>query len=477
MDAAAAPLLPGPPVEDGAGASEVATGAATPELTTLPASRHGVSPEAGVEVGHQTLVPWASPRLRHAMMQSGVERGELFECGEDVYLRQAQAKGAKLGWKSKKAMRQIAARRYRSAELQRRKLLDMVVDMREGMIRNKAELSVLLSPSKPITIADDPDMSRKLEEEAERRRRAMVSEEQRAADANRRIDEQMQLKLQKEKEMLEVNKKFARARREREQEAQKRREAAILWQVEMEKQRAREEEQALVKARSIEAARVAKEEVLDQLLRNRQAEVEKKARVFAQKQQAKQESIKAQWEEGLERQQQLKLERERKLVASERARAEKLAREVEERRAKGRRKSEEQARRLRRKREADAEEHRAMCAGAALKLEKVERQLATKRAAKARLIEEGQQVRRAKEHELREFALRRAEHEAERVSQLQSERARKNETLGRVLERNEEVAVLRSEAAAVKFEETVRVIRRKQRSEEWRAQVTIAPLN
>ena len=183
-------------------------GESLPELeqpmVQLPDLQHSVS-AAGIEPNYSgSVVSWRSPRLRQAMLQTGVAEHELMEQPEELYLKEALARGVRLGWKSKRAVRQIAAKRYKTAELQRRKLLDTVVDIRVGLMRNNTELSIIISPKKKVSISDDPDMDRKLREEAERRRRAMASEEQRAEAANMRLDEQMQLKLETEAEMMQV---------------------------------------------------------------------------------------------------------------------------------------------------------------------------------------------------------------------------------------------------------------------------------
>ena len=141
----------------------------------LPAAKHTVVPD-GIQIEHDSsqTVGWRSPRLMQAMLQGGVEEDELFEKDEERYLKDALRRGERLGWKSERAIRQIASRRHRRGELQRRKLLYMVVDMRQGAIDSNAPVSAVISPQKKISISDDKEMEAKLAAEAEARQLSLI---------------------------------------------------------------------------------------------------------------------------------------------------------------------------------------------------------------------------------------------------------------------------------------------------------------
>lgn len=412
--------LPEPEPEPEPGAAQAAAGAgrSTAAEPGLEAPKHTVSDD-GVLVEHRDLVAWHSPRLTQAMMQSGVEADELAQKDEEVYLKQAIFRGEQLGWKSQKAVRQIAAQRYRRGELQRRKLLSMVLDMRQGLIDSNVEVSALISPSKKkVSIEDDEKMKAKLEEEAERRRRAMISEEQRAAAANERLDEQMSLKLAKEKEQLEVAKKFEQLKLQRAQEVHEKQQAMMLWQVELEKQRAAQEEEERAKAAAFEVARQKKDKELMAQLKIRKQEAAQKGLMFSKKQQAKVEKIQTQWKEKEARVWSMKLETEKKLLESEKVRDLKRKKEAEARASAAARKSEELAQRLEQKRNKDEEDRKIFIKQSLQKHASVDAALAAKKAKKEKEIKEQQETTRRKEEERRVLAEQRAAEEQKRLAAI-----------------------------------------------------------
>ena len=282
----------------------------------LPAAKHTVVPD-GIQIEHDSsqTVGWRSPRLMQAMLQGGVEEDELFEKDEERYLKDALRRGERLGWKSERAIRQIASRRHRRGELQRRKLLYMVVDMRQGAIDSNAPVSAVISPQKKISISDDKEMEAKLAAEAEARQRAMVSEEQRVVDANKRVDEQMQLKLEKEKEMIAVDQKIAARKRLQEEKAKKSQEAAMLWRIELDQVRKQEEQDEYERIAKFTKAREEKEKVLQKILTDRQAQSKAKALAFSKKQQEKVAKIQTEWKAKEKKLEELKDETEKKLLA------------------------------------------------------------------------------------------------------------------------------------------------------------------
>ena len=498
---------PEPEPELGAAQQAAAAGRSTAAEPELEATKHTVNDD-GVLVEHRDLVAWHSPRLIQAMMQSGVEAEELAQKDEEIYLKQAIFRGEQLGWKSQKAVRQIAAQRYRRGELQRRKLLSMVLDIRQGLIDSNAEVSALISPSKKkVSIEDDEKMKAKLEEEAERRRRAMISEEQRAAAANERLDEQMSLKLAKEKEQLEVDKKFEQLKLKRAQEVHEKQQAMMLWQVELEKQRAAQEEEEREKAAAFEVARQKKDKELIMQLKIRKQEAAQKGLMFSKKQQAKVEKIQTQWKEKEARVWSMKVETEKKLLESERVRDLKRKKEAEARASAAARKSEELAQRLQQKRNKDEEDRKIFIEQSLQKHANVDAALAAKKAKKEKEIKEQQEMTRRKEEERRVLAEERAAEEQKRLSaiiEVQTNpyvtavfskllwslfwalicryvcmticvsnldiqaRNEKNKVFDRVCEVNEERNVLKAEQHAMKFEETVSNIRRHQKAAEFR---------
>ena len=498
---------PEPEPELGAAQQAAAAGRSTAAEPELEATKHTVNDD-GVLVEHRDLVAWHSPRLIQAMMQSGVEAEELAQKDEEIYLKQAIFRGEQLGWKSQKAVRQIAAQRYRRGELQRRKLLSMVLDIRQGLIDSNAEVSALISPSKKkVSIEDDEKMKAKLEEEAERRRRAMISEEQRAAAANERLDEQMSLKLAKEKEQLEVDKKFEQLKLKRAQEVHEKQQAMMLWQVELEKQRAAQEEEEREKAAAFEVARQKKDKELIMQLKIRKQEAAQKGLMFSKKQQAKVEKIQTQWKEKEARVWSMKVETEKKLLESERVRDLKRKKEAEARASAAARKSEELAQRLQQKRNKDEEDRKIFIEQSLQKHANVDAALAAKKAKKEKEIKEQQETTRRKEEERRVLAEERAAEEQKRLSaiiEVQTNpyvtavfskllwslfwalicryvcmticvsnldiqaRNEKNKVFDRVCEVNEERNVLKAEQHAMKFEETVSNIRRHQKAAEFR---------
>lgn len=381
--------------------------------------------EGGIMVENRDLVAWHSPRLAQAMMQSGVEAEELAEKDEQVYLKQAVYRGEQLGWKSQKAVRKIATQRYRRGELQRRKLLGMVLDMRQGLIDSNAEVSALISPSKKkVSIDDDKKMKAKLEEEADRRRRMMISEEQRAAASNERLDEQMALKLAKEKEQLEVEKKFEKLRLKRAQEVHEKQQAMMLWQVELEKQRAIQQEEEHAKAAAFEVARQKKDKELMKQLKVRRQEAADKGLEFSKKQQAKVDKIQTQWKEKEARMWAMKLDTEKKMLESERIRDLKRKKEAESRASAAARKSEELAKRLKQKRSKDEEDRLNFIKQSEQKHASVDAALAAKKAKKEKEIKEQQETTRRKEEERRKLAAERAAAEEKRLATIAEVRSR-----------------------------------------------------
>jgi hypothetical protein len=375
--------------------------------------------DAGILLGHQDLVEWRSPRLTQAMKQSGVDADELTQKDEEVYLKQAVYRGEQLGWKSQKAVRQIASQRYKRGELQRRKLLHMVLDMRQGFIDSNAELSALVSPTKKkVTIDDDKEMVAKLAEEADRRRRMMISEEQRAAASNERLDEQMALKLAKEKEQLEVEKKFERLRLKQAQEVHEKQQSMMLWQVELEKQRETERQEEFAKAALFEQQRQEKDAVLSKILKARKKESKDKSLRFSKLQQAKVDKIQTQWKEKEARMWAMKLETEKKLLESERLRDIKRKQEAEARARKAARKSEELAERLHKKRAQDEQDRLDFIKESEKKHANVDAALAAKAAKKAKEIKEQQETTRRKEEERRVLAQERAKAEEARLGAI-----------------------------------------------------------
>ena len=439
-----------------------------PEEPALEAAKHGVA-SGGLLIDNSDLVPWRSPRLMQSMLQSGVVADELDEKSEETYLKQAVNRGEQLGWKSKRAVRQIATRRYKRGELHRRKLLYMVLDMRQGLIDSNAELSAVVSPMKRVTIDDDKDMVAKLAEEAERRQRMMISEEQRAEASNARIDEQMAMKLEKEKEQIAVEMKFARLREKQEQEAHERREAAMLWQIELEKQRTAEEEEERARADAFEVARLEKDEVLMKILKQRKQESKGKALAFSRVQQKKVDKIQAQWKEKEKKMFAMKIETEKKLLESEALRDTKRKKEAEARAQKAARKSEELARRLQAKRKQDEQDRINFIKSTEKKHASVDNALAAKKKAKDKEIKGQQETTKKKEAERRELARVRAELEEKRLNAIVEQRNEKNKVFDKVQELNEEANVIKAENHAMKFEETVENIARRQRAEEFRA--------
>ena len=471
----------------------------------LDAAKHAID-GGGILVDHRDLVPWRSPRLMQSMLQSGVVADELDEKTEETYLKEALLRGEQLGWKSKKAVRQIAARRYRRGELHRRKLLYMVLDMRQGLIDSNAELSAVVSPQKKVSIDDDKEMMAKLAEEQERRERMMISEEQRAVASNARIDEQMALKLEKEKEQIAEEMRFARLREQQKQKAHERTEAAMLWQIELVKQRVAEEEEENAKAEAFEVARVEKDEVLKKLLKQRKMESAEKALSFSRVQQKKVDKIQAQWKAKEKKMFEMKIVTEKKLLASEAERDTKRKKDAEKRQQKAHKKSEDLARRLQGKRKQDEKDRILFIKTSEKKHANVDAALAAKKAAKDKEIKGMQEMSKKKEAERQRLARARADLEEKRLGAIVEQRAEKNKVFDKVRELNEEANVLKAgknvdsvlkcldsvlkcldfvlkmfdfvlkmldfaENHAMKFEETVENIARQQRAEEFRAEM------
>ena len=175
---------------------------------------------------------------------------------------------------------------------------------------------------------------------------------------------------------------------------------------------------------------------------------------------------------------------------SEQAREVKRKKEKAERALMAKKKSELAAQRLEKKRAGDRQEQQEMVKTALAKHAYVDKQLAAKKAEKERQIKEAQIIAAEKEQKRVEFAEERAVKEEEHVQNIVAERTRKNQTLGRyaeptaadlsasrlclnaaggrVLEANEERNIVRSEEQAIKFEETVETIKRREKAEEFK---------
>jgi hypothetical protein len=263
--------------------------------------------------------------------------------------------------------------------------------------------------------------------------------------------------------------KFARLREKQEQEAHERREAAMLWQIELEKQRTAQEEEERARADAFEVARLEKDEVLMKILKQRKQESKGKALAFSRVQQKKVDKIQAQWKEKEKKMFAMKIETEKKLLESEALRDTKRKKEAEARAQKAARKSEELARRLQAKRKQDEQDRINFIKSTEKKHASVDNALAAKKKAKDKEIKGQQETTKKKEAERRELARVRAELEEKRLNAIVEQRNEKNKTFDKICELNEEANVLKAEAHAMKFEETVENIARRQRVEEFRA--------
>ena len=138
-----------------------------------------------------------------------------------------------------------------------------------------------------------------------------------------------------------------------------------------------------------------------QMLEKRQQVAREKSLQFTRKQDAKALRIHKQREEKQEKLREAKLESEKKMMASEKAREQKRTKEAADRKKKAAEKEDAARRRLLKKREQDLQEYEKMVSSANDKFKAVDIQLEKKRAETDRQIAEGQKLREKKEAEMR----------------------------------------------------------------------------
>eukprot|EP01052_Picozoa_sp_SAG31_P015950 SAG31_NODE_1040_length_10203_cov_3.045428_3_plen_229_part_00 len=201
--------------------------------------------EVKVSSGGLTLpttehIGWQSPRLRQAMMQTGTTADELHPRPIERFVEDAKKRAEQMGWKSSHVLNEAAERRFRTAELQRRKVILMVIDVRQGMVDKNMAVSPLIDPKelqKASNVKGAAEMKETLRKDNEKRERALVTEQQRAAAQLERLEDELRLQTDKQKEMARLNAIQAEKERHKARQRKRRQEKALEWQLEVERLR------------------------------------------------------------------------------------------------------------------------------------------------------------------------------------------------------------------------------------------------
>ena len=198
-------------------------------------------------------IGWQSPRLRQAMMQTGTGADELYPKEAAKFLEDAKKRGQQMGWKGKDMLKDVAKKRYFTAEGQRRKVLLMVIDVRDGLIDKNVGISPLIDHTmlvKSSSIKDDEEVKATLKRDHERRARQLVSEQQRAAATLERMEEELTLQTAKQKEMARLDAIQAEKDRHEAKRRHRRQEKALEWQLVRRRHRPRHRFVAAASARA-----------------------------------------------------------------------------------------------------------------------------------------------------------------------------------------------------------------------------------
>eukprot|EP01050_Picozoa_sp_SAG11_P003077 SAG11_NODE_166_length_13763_cov_8.292722_10_plen_618_part_00 len=422
---------------------------------------------SGITSADSQHTGWQSPRLRQAMLQMGTKAEELYERDVKTFYDEAVRRGEQMGWRSQTVLNDVAKRRHRTAELQRRKVLKLVVDVRRGMVKKGTTLSPLVEPSqlmKASNIDNDEDVKAQLAKDAARRQRQLVSEQQRAAAQMERMEEDLKLQSAKQKEMARVDAMGAAKARQHALERHRRQEAALEWQLEFERLRDAEAEEARQNAHHAELEQEKRDVAIREKIAQSEAAALAKARAFAQKQQQRGEKIRQQNEEAAEEKWRRRLEDEAKAEANERERQRRIAHEKRKRQEAAERQAQLLAERLAAKQQKDEEDHAAMLARreareAAMQKSMRRRQREQRKHRKAKEAEWNR-----KEEERGAFYKEREELRQKSIGKIEERMENKQKLLEHNKLKMDSENALKAETTVIKFEETRANIERMNRA-------------